>query len=81
MSVLAVIAGLLTNIIPAVAIDAVLHATGIYPPIGERMSDGLLLLASSYRVLVAIAGGYLTARLAPAKPVKHVLVLAGLRNP
>jgi hypothetical protein len=77
-SVIAVVAGLLTNIIPAVAIDAILHATGIYPPMGERMSDGLFAFASSYRVVAAIVGGYVTARLSPSRPVMHVLVLAGI---
>jgi hypothetical protein len=77
-SVLAVVAGLLTNVIPAVAIDAILHATGIYPPLGERMPDALFVLASSYRVAAAVAGGYVTARLSPSRPVMHVLVLAGI---
>lgn len=74
-SVGAVLAGLLFVIIITTATDALLHATGIFPPLGQPMSDSLFLLALSYRIVYGIAGGYLTARLAPDKPVKHALVL------
>jgi hypothetical protein len=71
----AVLAGLLANAIPASAIDAALHATGVYPPIGQRMSDGLFLLALAYRLILGVAGSYLTARLAPDRPMHHALAL------
>ena len=74
-SVGAVLAGLLFIIIITTATDALLHATGIFPPWGQPMSDSLFLLALAYRVVYGIAGGYLTARLAPDKPVKHAVVL------
>ena len=77
-SIAAVFAGLLTNIIPAVALDAALHAAEIYPPMGQPMPHALLVLAFSYRLVLAVAGGYFTARLAPHKPMKHVLVLGGI---
>lgn len=77
-SILAVFVGVLVNVIPAVAIDGVLHATGVYPPFGQTMSTGLFLLATSYRVLLGIAGAYVTARLAPRRPVFHALVLGGI---
>jgi hypothetical protein len=77
-SVAAVFAGLLTNIIPAVAIDAALHAADMYPPMGQPMSNALLVLAFSYRLVLAVAGGYFTARLAPDNPVKHALVLGAI---
>lgn len=77
-SIGAVSAGLLTNIIPAVAIDAMLHALSVYPPVGQRMSDVLSLLAFSYRLPLAIAGGYLTAWLSPSNPMKHALALGGI---
>ena len=71
----AVFAGLLTNIVPALVIDAALHATAIYPPMGQPMSTAHYVLASSYRILLAIAGGYLTGRLAPTNPLKHSFIL------
>jgi hypothetical protein len=33
------------------------------------------LIATSYRIVISIAGGWLTARLAPANPMKHALIL------
>jgi hypothetical protein len=58
--------------------DIVLHATGVFPPWGQAMSDGLFLLATAYRVVYTVAGGYITARLAPERPMAHVLVLGGI---
>ena len=37
------------------------------------MSDALFLLATVYRSLYAVAGSYVTARLAPHRPMKHAL--------
>lgn len=71
----AVLAGLLFIIIITTATDALLHATGIFPPWGQPMSDSLFLLALAYRIVYGVAGGYLTARLAPDQPVKHAVVL------
>jgi hypothetical protein len=73
--ILAVVAGLLANAVPATAIDAALHASGVYPPAGVRMSDALFLLALSYRLVLGVAGSYLTARLAPDRPMQHALAL------
>ncbi len=36
------------------------------------------LLALAYRGLFTVMGGWVTARLAPSAPGKHVLVLAGI---
>jgi hypothetical protein len=77
-SIAAVFAGLLTNIIPAMSIDAALHAAEIYPPMGQPMSHALLVLAFSYRLVLAVAGGYFTARLAPHNPMEHAWVLGGI---
>ena len=74
-SVGAVLAGLLFIIIITTATDALLHATGIFPPWGQPMSDSLFVLAFGYRIVYGIAGGYITGRLAPDKPVTHALVL------
>ena len=74
-SVGAVVAGLLFVIIITTATDALLHFTGIFPLWGKPMSDSLFLLAFAYRIVYGIAGGYITARLAPGKPVKHAVLL------
>ncbi|PJZ25082.1 hypothetical protein CH352_10970 [Leptospira hartskeerlii] len=74
-SIGAVITGILINVIPAITIDAVLHVTNCYPPMGERMSDSLFLLAISYRLALAILGGFFTAKLSPYSPIGHVITL------
>ncbi|MEO8067241.1 MAG: hypothetical protein ABI599_06075 [Flavobacteriales bacterium] len=76
-SIGAVLAGFLTAAVLSTAMDAVLHATGVFPE-GPDMSNGLYALATTYRVLFQVLGGYLTARLAPARPMKHVWILAGI---
>ena len=73
-SVWAVFAGFLVVVVLSMGTDAVMHATGVFPPFGEPMSDGRFLLATVYRVVYAILGSYLTARLAPQRPMKHALV-------
>jgi hypothetical protein len=79
-SVGAVFAGLLANIVLSGAIDAALYATGIYPARPEPMADHLWALALTYRVVFAVVGGFLTARLAPARPMRHAMVLGGIET-
>lgn len=74
----AVVAGLLFVIIITTTTDAIMHATGIFPPWGQPMSDSLFVLAFAYRIVYGIAGGYITARLAPNKPVEHAVVLGAV---
>jgi hypothetical protein len=73
----AVLAGILVTVIPAIGTDAVFHAVGLFPPLGQPMGDAnwLFLLATGYRTVYGIAGSYLTARLAPDRPMLHSLVL------
>jgi hypothetical protein len=71
----AVLAGLLAIFIVSSATDLVMHAAGVYPPFGQRMSDLLFLLATAYRIVYGVAGSYLTARLAPDRPMQHALAL------
>lgn len=77
-SVGAVAAGLLAAAILSIAMDAVMHGTGVFPPSGEVMSDGLFVLATVYRCGFQVFGGWLTARLAPRNPMKHVWILAAI---
>jgi hypothetical protein len=74
----AVFAGLFTIFAVTTTTDAALHAAGIYPVPGLVMSQGLFLLASTYRVVYGVLGCYVTARLAPARPLAHALVLGVL---
>jgi hypothetical protein len=73
-SIGAVVAGFVAVVILSLGTDVLLHATGVFPPLGQPVSDALLLLATVYRTAFAIAGCYLTARLAPDRPMQHALV-------
>lgn len=74
-SISAVLAGLLVIVIVTHITDAVLHATGVFPPFGQPMPDALFLLATAYRIVYGAAGGYIAARLAPSRPVSHAVAL------
>jgi peptidoglycan/LPS O-acetylase OafA/YrhL len=71
----AVLAGFLVVAILDTSIDAILHATGVYPPLFQPMKTSLWLLAIGYRTVDGITGGYVVARLAPDRPVAHALAL------
>jgi hypothetical protein len=77
-SIGAIIAGFLVTAILSLGVDSVLHATGVYPPWGQPMSDSLFVLATAYRILITVLGGYVTALFAPASPVKHSLILGAI---
>ena len=76
-SVWALVAGLLVVVILSIGTDVMLRALRFYPPLGERMSDNLFLLATIYRTVYAILGSYITASLAPNRPMGHA-ILGGL---
>jgi hypothetical protein len=68
-----VLAGFVAVVILSLGTDIVLRAAGIFPALGLRMGDKLLLLATAYRTLYGVAGSYITARLAPDRPMQHAL--------
>jgi hypothetical protein len=74
-SIGAVLAGLTAIVVLSTATDMVLHATGVFPPSGQPMAGALFALALGYRIIYGVAGSYLTARLAPDRPMQHALVL------
>jgi hypothetical protein len=74
-SIGAVLAGMLAGAILSIATDMVMHATGVFPPWGQPMSDALFLLATAYRIVYNVVGCYVAARLAPDRPMLHALAL------
>jgi hypothetical protein len=74
-SIAAVFAGLVATFAVTTAVDVALHATRVYPPFGQRMSDVLFVLALAYRIPLDVAGSALAARLAPDRPLRHALAL------
>ena len=74
-SIGAVFAGVVAVFVLSLGTDILMHATGIFPPWFQPMSTPLWLLATAYRIAYGIAGGYITARLAPDRPMRHAVIL------
>src|SRR6266436_4151588 len=74
-SILAVLAGMVVGIVLTIGTDIALHAARVFPPWGESMDgyDGASLLATIYRTIYGILSTYITARLAPNRPMQHAL--------
>ena len=72
-SIGALLAGFVVVVILSLGTDAALRATGVFPRLGRSMTDTLFLLATVYRTVYGIAGSYITARLAPYRPMQHAL--------
>jgi hypothetical protein len=77
-STAAVLAGFASIFAVTTAVDVALHAAHVFPPFGEYTSSGPLLIATGYRLVINTAGSYLTARLAPVRPLLHALVLGAI---
>lgn len=76
-SIGAVLAGFVLVLVLAVVTDAVFMAMHVFPAPDhpELYSDRLYLLITFYTAIYSVAGGWLTARLAPAWPRFHALIL------
>jgi hypothetical protein len=77
-SIGAVIAGALVGILLSIGTDALLRRVGIFPPLDQVSPNPMLALATAYRTLYGILGSYIAARLAPSRPMVHVMVLGSL---
>jgi hypothetical protein len=75
-SIGALLAGIATGVILSLATDAILEKTGLMKtnPFDANPS-WVIIGVIIYRTVYNIAGAYLTARLAPDNPMKHVLLL------
>jgi len=77
-SIGAVLAGMVAGIVLSIGTDMLLRVAGIFPAFGQPMSDPLYLLATAYRSIYSVAGAYITARLAPDRPMRHALILGAI---
>jgi hypothetical protein len=73
-SILAVVTGFAVVVILSIGTDKVLSMAGIFPTNGQVMSSGLFGLATVYRTIYGVLGSYVTAFLAPHKPMQHSLI-------
>ena len=79
-SIAAVVIGFVVIGLLAFGTDAAVRAAmpGAFSPTGAVSDPGLLLAMLAYVTLYAVAGCYLTARLAPRRPMAHALALGVL---
>jgi len=78
-SAAAVLVGFLVVVVLSLGTDQLLHVLKVYPPWGEPMREPRLnALALSYRIVYTVLGYYVTARLAPYAPIRHVWILGGI---
>lgn len=77
-SILAIVAGLIFIFATHLGTDIIMHATGVFPPWFQPMPDGMWFVPLGYRIVLSIAGCYLTARLAPSRPMFHSLILGSI---
>jgi hypothetical protein len=76
-SIGAVIAGFITVFVLSVVTDLILERLGIFPPQTqpEAYTWWMLLIALIYRSIYSVGGFYLTATLAPDRPMRHAIIL------
>jgi hypothetical protein len=74
-SIWAIVAGVLVIVIVTTGVDIALHAIAVFPPLDQPLNNALAALATSYRVVISVGGAWLTARLAPDRPMKHAIIL------
>ena len=78
-SIGAVLAGAIAGIALSLGTDALMHALHLFPPVGQPMTDSrLLALATVYRTIYGVIGAYVTAWLAPSRPMLHAFILGTL---
>jgi hypothetical protein len=73
-SIGAVVAGLLFIVVGSTVVDLLLYALGVYPA-NQPLDDKLAALATAYRAVIGVAGAWITARLAPSRPMQHAMIL------
>ncbi len=76
-SIGSVLAGFITVVVLSVGTDFILETLGVFPPQSEPGSYTwwMLMVALIYRSMYTVAGGYVTATLAPDRPMRFVIIL------
>src|SRR5438105_13011438 len=72
----AVLAGIVFIVVTHTVTDLVLESLGIFPPPKEGLHIIWMVVAATvYRSVYIVAGGYITAALAPDPPMGYVMIL------
>jgi hypothetical protein len=76
-SIGAILSGMITGALLSIGTDLLLEKTGIFPSVHQGVFIWwMLLLALIYRAIYTAVSGYVTAALAPQKPLRHTMILA-----
>ena len=72
----AILAGIVFIVVTHTATDFVLEKFGIFTPPNQKFdTTWMVVTATIYRSIYTIAGGYITAALAPDPPMRYVWIL------
>jgi len=74
-SIGAVVAGLAVTVLLSVATDMAMPALGVFGADGVPRDNGGFIVATLYRLVYAIDGCWIAARLAPTQPMRHAIAL------
>jgi hypothetical protein len=77
-SFLAVLAGLVFTIVASTLVDFAMYYSGVFPSPSSNMTAIHWAIATAYRIVIAIAGCWLAARLAPSRPMLHALITGAI---
>lgn len=72
----AILAGMIFIVFSHTATDFVLESLGIFTPPDQGFhTTWMVVTATIYRCLYTVIGGYITAALAPGRPMRYVVIL------
>src|SRR4051794_39278217 len=79
-SIWAILAGFLFTAVLSIGADAIMRkmAPSLFAANGSTSNVAILCLMTIYVGVFAIVGCYITARLAPSRPMGHALALGGI---
>src|SRR5262249_12978878 len=77
-SILCIFVGFVVVVLLSLGTDILLHQIAGFPKLGSLYSEEQFRWATAYRTVYGIAGSYVTAALAPRRPMKCSLIGAAI---
>jgi hypothetical protein len=75
----AILAGMVFIVVTHTATDFILESLGIFTPPSQGFhTTWMVVTATIYRSIFTVAGGYLTAALAPNRPMLYAVILSAI---
>ena len=72
----AILAGMIFIVVSHTGTDVVLERLGVFTPPSQGFhTTWMVVTATIYRCIYTVGGGYLTAALAPNRPLLHAMIL------